>query len=308
MSLPRDVRGGSRAPRGGPAAPAGGGGVGGREPRPASPWTRRPREVRRARQARASPHVEARGRGPAGHARHARRDRSRHGVRHGVSGRSRHARDPRHRHAGYESGKFEVSLAEGARRGPSRCRSGPATGAKPPALVPPAPPERAPAPVRAEGPSGSSGLRTAGWVTGAVGLASLGVGTYFGVSASSSWSSAKNDCKPGACAGRGATLWTRRPALRRRRRSRRSTVIGGGVALATGVLLYILGRATAETPRQLPARGRFRRSGRCSERRPAGWPSSGPSERGPFKAKSVSGLVRDRALLKETLGSFGFRP
>src|SRR6478736_5409528 len=68
----------------------------------------------------------------------------------------------------------------------------PATQNAPPASAQTAPPPPNPPPA-----SGSNGLRTAAYVTGALGVVSLGVGTYFGVKAISKNNDAKDHCPAG---------------------------------------------------------------------------------------------------------------
>jgi serine/threonine-protein kinase len=70
---------------------------------------------------------------------------------------------------------------------PPGATSGTASGAAATSTLPPAPPEA----------SHASGLRTASYVTGALGLVGLGIGSYFGVKAISKNSDAESHCPRG---------------------------------------------------------------------------------------------------------------
>lgn len=92
----------------------------------------------------------------------------------------------------------------------------------------------------APAPQGSSTMRTAGLVMGGVGIVGLGLGTVFGILASSDASGAKNDstlCPNKVCspAGRAQIDSANTKAIV-------STIgfIGGGVLLAGGAVLYLV--------------------------------------------------------------------
>ncbi|HET7542998.1 MAG TPA: hypothetical protein VFK05_24160 [Polyangiaceae bacterium] len=96
------------------------------------------------------------------------------------------------------------------------------------------PPE---APPRNPEPSGSNGLRTAAYVTGALGVVSLGVGTYFGVKAISKNNDAKDLCTGTIChdpAGETLTKQAQDAA------TVANITIGVGAAfVVAGVVLYL---------------------------------------------------------------------
>jgi hypothetical protein len=104
--------------------------------------------------------------------------------------------------------------------------------------APPPPPKMTPAVVDtapASAPaSGSSSWKTAGWIVGGVGIAGLGVGTIFGIIASSDKSSAhcdsNNVCDPGTVSG-----------IKNAARISDIGWISGGVLLAGGAALVLWG-------------------------------------------------------------------
>jgi len=85
--------------------------------------------------------------------------------------------------------------------------------------------------------SGGS-LRTVGLIAGGVGVVALGVGTYFGLQAKSKNSDSSDDCDGNVCGDSGY-------AARQDARSAGNTAtiafVAGGVLVATGVTLYVLG-------------------------------------------------------------------
>jgi tetratricopeptide (TPR) repeat protein len=96
--------------------------------------------------------------------------------------------------------------------------------------------------------------RRAGLIAGAVGIAGLGIGTTFSILGARQTSALADECATGCD-------WTD-PELRAKDRAgRRDNVIagvgwiGGGVALAGGVTLYLLGRAKVEHVTVTPAPG-----------------------------------------------------
>jgi hypothetical protein len=89
----------------------------------------------------------------------------------------------------------------------------------------------------ADKPSSGSAMRTTGLVFGGVGVVGLGLGTFFGLQASSKWSDAKGKCTdyPYGCGADGQDLQSSA-----RSAATISTVmfVAGGALLATGAVLY----------------------------------------------------------------------
>jgi len=85
--------------------------------------------------------------------------------------------------------------------------------------------------------SDGSGQRIAGIVVGSVGVVGIGLGAFFGIQASSSWSDAKKECTayPYGCTAKGDSLQEDASS-----QATISTIafIAGGVALAGGAVLY----------------------------------------------------------------------
>jgi hypothetical protein len=105
-----------------------------------------------------------------------------------------------------------------------------AASTKPPA--PPAPPPREPARSR-------STTRTVGLVTGAFGVASLAVGTYFGVRAWSLGRDVADACPAGRCTD--PAQLDQNARAHRYARASDWTIAGGVVAIAAGAGLYLFG-------------------------------------------------------------------
>ena len=85
----------------------------------------------------------------------------------------------------------------------------------------------------------SSSLRPIGIVLGGLGVVALGVGTYFGVHAIGKWNDANASCPGSTCAnpaGVSSASDAKSAAL-----VADFTIIGGAVAVAAGVVLYVLG-------------------------------------------------------------------
>jgi hypothetical protein len=104
-----------------------------------------------------------------------------------------------------------------------------------------------PAPPAADKPGDGSTQRTLGIVAGGIGLVGVGVGTFFGLQASSSWSDAKKECSdyPYGCSAKGISLKDDAAG-----QATLSTVgfIVGGVGLAAGaVLFFTAGSGKEET-------------------------------------------------------------
>jgi serine/threonine-protein kinase len=83
-----------------------------------------------------------------------------------------------------------------------------------------------------------SSLRTWGLVTAGVGVIALGVGTYFGLHAMGRNDASKDDCDGNVC---GEAGWTARQDARTAGDISTLAFIGGGVLVATGVGLFVLG-------------------------------------------------------------------
>jgi hypothetical protein len=99
----------------------------------------------------------------------------------------------------------------------------------------------------ADKPSDGSTQRTIGIVVAGVGLVGVGVGTFFGLQASSNWSDAKKECSayPNGCSAKGISLQKDASS-----QAMISTVgfIAGGVGLAAGaVLFFTAGSGKTET-------------------------------------------------------------
>ncbi|MEI9939641.1 MAG: hypothetical protein WDO69_20675 [Pseudomonadota bacterium] len=105
-------------------------------------------------------------------------------------------------------------------------------GAQSTSDVPPRNPEPSPA------PAGANGLRTAAYVTGALGVVSLGIGTYFGVKAISK----NNDAKDNHCAG-GNTCDATGVSLTKDAQNAATvsniTIAVGAAFVVAGVVLYL---------------------------------------------------------------------
>ncbi len=112
--------------------------------------------------------------------------------------------------------------------------SGPAPSATTPAAAPSTTATSEPPATRA---SDGSGRRTVGLVLGGAGIVGVGLGTFFGVRASSKWSDAKDKCSdyPYGCSAEALDLRSNA-----RSSGTVSTVafVAGGALLATGLVLY----------------------------------------------------------------------
>lgn len=90
----------------------------------------------------------------------------------------------------------------------------------------------------ADKPVNSSAQRTTGLVFGGAGIVGIGLGTFFGLQASSKWSDAKSKCTdyPFNCGAEGTDLRSSAHSA-----ATVSTVafVAGGALLATGVVLYL---------------------------------------------------------------------
>src|SRR5262249_6268917 len=100
--------------------------------------------------------------------------------------------------------------------------------------------EKTPAPPADQGAQGSRGgtQRTVGIIVGGVGVVGVVVGSLFGLKAKSKNDQSKDDCKPSApndCSAAGVNL--RNQALDAAKVANVGLIVGG-VALATGVVLF----------------------------------------------------------------------
>lgn len=95
-----------------------------------------------------------------------------------------------------------------------------------------------------------SAQRMTGLVFGGVGVVGLGLGTFFGLQASSKWSDAKGKCTdyPYGCGAEGADL---RSSAHSQATLSTVAFVAGGALLATGVVLYL----TAPSQKQSVALG-----------------------------------------------------
>jgi hypothetical protein len=107
---------------------------------------------------------------------------------------------------------------------------------------PPSPTEPGPLPLASEvsvppATSPSHWQETTGNVIGGVGVVGLVVGSIFGLNASSKWSEAQSDCKPGAC-GPGSQYAKDKTDADSAATISTIAFVAGGVALATGAVLF----------------------------------------------------------------------
>jgi hypothetical protein len=110
-----------------------------------------------------------------------------------------------------------------------------------PVRLPPPPPPYTPPPPPPPPKEDGAGLRTAGLVIGSIGLASLVVGSSFGGLAMQKQAAAKDECSlsvKNLCSPRGVDLTN--TAYNYGLLST-ITIVAGGAALATGVVLYVIG-------------------------------------------------------------------
>jgi hypothetical protein len=84
-----------------------------------------------------------------------------------------------------------------------------------------------------------SALRPIGVAVGAAGIVALGVGAYFGAHAISRWNVANSDC-PGASCSNQTGVTAASDALQSAHVAD-ATIAAGAVALAAGVVLYLVG-------------------------------------------------------------------
>ncbi|MBI5531319.1 MAG: hypothetical protein HY898_01290 [Deltaproteobacteria bacterium] len=100
---------------------------------------------------------------------------------------------------------------------------------------------------RGEEPSSGSGLKTAGVVTGAVGLAAVFAGSYLWVRSNQTWNEVSAVCPGASCTpemrdridtGRTQETWSR------------VALIAGGLGVAGGVTLFAIGSAKKSEPSQ----------------------------------------------------------
>jgi hypothetical protein len=116
--------------------------------------------------------------------------------------------------------------------------------------------EVAPSPTHA---SSTSPLRIAGIVTGAVGLVGIGFGAAFGVAGFGAWGAVQSECLQAATCDLARAQADRNRALGFATASD-VAFIAGGVLLAAGVTMFVLGHATVTVSRDTVAfalRGSF---------------------------------------------------
>jgi hypothetical protein len=134
---------------------------------------------------------------------------------------------------GYQSFEVDVTVGGNADRKVlqiAALEKAESDGAPPPPLPPPKHDEP-------KG-SGNASLQTVGLVTGALGVVGLGVGTYFGISAISKNSDSKNGCDGNSCDEAG---YQARSDARSAGNVATIGFVAGGVLLAAGVTLYVVG-------------------------------------------------------------------
>jgi hypothetical protein len=116
-----------------------------------------------------------------------------------------------------------------------------------PALESDAPtaPETPVAPPPTTQPSSSSPLRTVGLVAGGVGIATLVVGTFVGLSAKSRYAEGDDHCPGGLCDREGLAA---SESGRSRAQTATILLVGGGVLVGAGVTLFLVSPSSSERP------------------------------------------------------------
>jgi len=121
--------------------------------------------------------------------------------------------------------------------------------------------QSAPSAPPADHPASGNAQRTTGLVVGGAGIVGVGLGAFFGLKASSTWSDAKSKCSdfPWGCGTEGHDLQDSATS-----QARLSTILftAGGVLLATGAVLYLTapsrsGVALTVGPASAQLRGNF---------------------------------------------------
>jgi hypothetical protein len=136
---------------------------------------------------------------------------------------------------GHEPRKYSIAPAGGesltidVEPGPSSAMLAPSSEA---AIAPIPVPVQAPSPAPEPHPASHGGGRTLAWASLALGVAGVGVGTYFGVDAMSKWSAAKADCRTGCADGTPA-------------RNERSEALGAATVSTVGFVVGGAGLAAA---------------------------------------------------------------
>lgn len=136
----------------------------------------------------------------------------------------------------HEPRSFEVTLAEGESK---------EIEVEPGAELPPPPPPITERVTPAATNDGAS-MRTAAYVVGGAGIVGLGIGTIFGLQASSKWSSAKDGCKIDAC-GPGSQAQSDKDDAASAGTISTIAFVVGGAALATGVVLLVVSPPSSTT-------------------------------------------------------------
>jgi hypothetical protein len=140
-----------------------------------------------------------------------------------------------------DSKSLEIPALAASTTSPPAAVPAPVSAGAQTSSVPPASPEPSPA------PAGGSGLRTAAYVTGALGIVGLGIGSYFGVRAISKNNEAKEHCPGGNVCNdpQGESLTNDAQSAA----TVSNITIGVGAALAvTGVVLYLTSAPKEKTP------------------------------------------------------------
>lgn len=133
---------------------------------------------------------------------------------------------------GFEPKTFEIELAAGESK---EIVIGPG------AALPPPPPG---APLGGDGGAGAEardrgeGRRIAAYTLGGIGIVGLGLGTIFGLKASSNWSDAQDKCAPGACFQKAEAESLKSDASSAGTISTIGFIVGGA-ALASGIVLLV---------------------------------------------------------------------
>ncbi len=123
-----------------------------------------------------------------------------------------------------------------------------ASSANTPSPMEPSVPPRGPEPAAAN--SHSSGLRTAAYVTGALGVVGLGIGSYFGIHAISKNSDAEKHCPRGNLCddaqGESLTNDAKHAAV-----ASNIAITAGAALVVAGVVLFVVGKPSSEASAHL---------------------------------------------------------
>lgn len=151
---------------------------------------------------------------------------------------------------GYPSVSKELFVREGVKGRQEVVAFAPqGAGAGPTPVVVPIDPSTTPTSTPSDAPPAEpsgSGLKTWAFVAGGVGVVGLGLGTYFGLRASSKWSSAKDACVIDRCGPSSDAQKDKDDASSAGTISTIAFVVGGA-ALVTGVTLLVLSPSSKGT-------------------------------------------------------------